>query len=312
LDGGEVLLGSDLERISSDALPTVTERVSVYARLTPEQKDRVVRALKARGHVVGFLGDGINDAPSLRVADVGISVATAADVAKEAAPIILLDKSLAVLHQGVLEGRRSFANVIKYLMMGTSSNFGNMFSMAGAALLLPFLPMLPMQILLNNLLYDASQIALPGDRVDAESVSHPRRWNIQFLRSFMVHLGPLSSVFDFLTFWLLLGVFHAAPALFRTSWFLESLWTQTLVVFIIRTRFAPWTSRPSPGLIASVGAICALALLLPYTPLAPYLGFVALPPGLVLAILGLTLVYLGLAELVKRAFYRSLGTAIAR
>lgn len=312
LDAREVLVGSDLDRVSADALPRLVERVSVFARLTPEQKDRVVRALKAAGHVVGFLGDGINDAPSLRVADVGISVPTAADVAKEAAPIILLDKSLAVLHQGVLEGRRSFANVIKYVMMGTSSNFGNMFSMAGAALILPFLPRLPMQILLNNLLYDASQIALPGDRVDAEAVSHPRRWNIRFIRSFMVHLGPLSSVFDFLTFGLLLGVFHASMELFRTSWFLESLWTQTLVVFIIRTRFAPWRSRPSRGLVASVLSVALVALLLPYTPLARYMGFEPLPLALVLAILALTTAYLALAEVLKQAFYRSLETPNAR
>lgn len=309
LDGTEVVLGSELDRVSPEALPRLAERVSIFARLAPEQKDRVVRALKSAGHVVGYLGDGINDAPSLRVADVGISVQSAANVAKEAAPIILMDKSLGVLHEGVLEGRRSFANVIKYVMMGTSSNFGNMFSMAGAALVLPFLPMLPMQILLNNLLYDASQIALPGDRVDAEAVGHPRRWNIRFIRSFMVHLGPLSSVFDLLTFGLLLGVFHASAGLFRTGWFLESLWTQTLVVFVIRTRFAPWLSRPSRGLVASVGVVLAIALALPYSPLAPYLGFEPLPPLLVLAILAMTVLYLALAEGVKRAFYRSVERA---
>lgn len=307
LDASEVVLGSELDRISPSALPRLVERVNVFARLTPEQKDRVVRALKAAGHVVGYLGDGINDAPSLRVADVGISVQSAVDVAKEAAPIILMDKSLSVLHQGVLEGRRSFANVIKYVMMGTSSNFGNMFSMAGAALVLPFLPMLPMQILLNNLLYDVSQLALPGDRVDPEAVRHPRRWNILFIRRFMVHLGPLSSVFDFLTFGLLLGVFHASPGLFRTSWFLESLLTQTLVVFIIRTRFAPWQSRPSRGLVLSVGLIAAIGLCLPYTPLAGYLGFEPLPSGLLAALLTLTIGYLALAEGLKRHFYRTIA-----
>lgn len=298
-----VILGHQLDAISNEALPRFVEHQSIYARLNPEQKDRVVRALKTAGHVVGYLGDGINDAPSLRVADVGISVDTAVDVAKESAPIILLDKSLAVLHRGVLEGRRSFANVIKYVMMGTSSNFGNMFSMAAASVILPFLPMLPMQILLNNLLYDVSQIALPGDRVDAEAMSHSRRWNIRFIQSFMIHLGPVSSIFDLLTFAILLWGFHTPEALFHTGWFVESILTQTLVVFVIRTRFSPFQSRPSKGLLLTVCAVSAVGVILPYTPMAASLGFEPLPAPLLFALLGLTVGYLFLAEGMKRLFY---------
>lgn len=307
LGGGRVLLGHELERVRDEALPRLVGEVSVFARLTPEQKTRVIAAFKRAGHVVGYLGDGINDAPSLRMADVGISVSTAVDVAKEAASIILLEKSLATLHQGVLEGRRSFANVMKYLMMGTSSNFGNMFSMAGAAALLPFLPMLPMQILLNTFLYDLSQITLPGDRVDREAVARPRRWDIAFIRRFMLRMGPVSSLFDFLTFGLLLFAFHAGPTLFRTGWFIESLLTQTLVIFVIRTRASPLRSRPSPALAASVLGAGALGLLLPFTPLGPALGFAPPPPALLAAIAGMVAAYLALAEAMKRLFYRSAG-----
>lgn len=304
LDATHIVKGSELDRIRDEALPRVAERTAIFARVSPEQKARILRALKASGHAVGFLGDGINDAPSLRIADVGISVDSAADVAKEAAPIILLDKSLQVLHEGVLEGRRSFANVIKYLMMGTSSNFGNMVSMAAASLFLPFLPMLPMQILLNNLLYDASQVTLPGDRVDPDALRQPRRWNIRFIQRFMIFMGPVSSAFDLMTFWVLLQLFQATHATFRTGWFVESLLTQTLVIFVIRTRLRPFQSKPSPGLVISVSLVAGIALLLPFSPLAPFLGFVPLPLSLVATILLLTLAYLAVAQGVKSLFYR--------
>ncbi|MBO9542000.1 magnesium-translocating P-type ATPase [bacterium] len=307
LDARRLMLGRDLERVRESALPWVVERVGVFARVTPEQKIRVLRALKVRGHVVGYLGDGINDAPCLRDADVGISVDSAVDVARAAASIILLERSLAVLHQGVLEGRRSFANVIKYILMAISSNFGNMFSMAGAALLLPFLPMLPMQILLNNLLYALSQLAIPGDRVEPEALLKPRRWDVRFIQRFMVVLGPISSIFDFLTFWLLLWAFRATAPLFHTAWFVESLLTQTLVVFVIRTSRSPFRHPAGRGLRLSVFGICAIAVLLPYSPLARALGFTPLPLSLLLSILGITAAYLLLAELAKRQFYRSAG-----
>jgi Mg2+-importing ATPase len=243
------------------------------------------------------------------MADVGISVASAVDVAKEAAPIILLEKDLSALHQGVLEGRRSFANVMKYLMMDVSSNFGNMFSMAGAAALLPFLPLLPMQVLLNNLLYDLAQVSLPADRVDAEDTRCPRRWNVRFIRGFMAVMGPVSSVFDFLTFALLLGVFHAGPALFRTGWFMESLLTQTLVIFVIRTRGNPLKSRPGKALASTVLTVSGLALVLPFLPFAAALGFVAPPPALLATVGALAVTYLCLAQAVKHVFYHRFGAS---
>ena len=245
LDAATMVLGDDLDSMTDTALAHVAEETSVFARVSPAQKDRILLALKRRSHVVGFLGDGINDAPSLHTADVGISVATAVDVAKDAAEIILLEPGLQVLHAGVLEGRRAFGNVTKYLMMGTSSNFGNMFSMAAATLFLPFLPMLPMQILLNNLLYDLSQITIPTDNVDPAFVQKPRRWDISHIRNFMIVIGPISSLYDFLTFFVLLRLFHAGEPLFHTGWFVESLATQTLVLLVIRTAGNPFRSKPS-------------------------------------------------------------------
>jgi Mg2+-importing ATPase len=307
LPEARIMLGSELDAVRDEALPAVAERVDVFARVTPEQKVRVVLALKHAGHVVGFMGDGINDGPALRAADVGISVETGAEVAKAAAPILLGRPGLGVLHRGVLAGRRAFANVIKYVLMGTSSNFGNMVSMAGAAIFLPFLPMLPTQILLNNLLYDCSQLTIPADLVDAGDAAHPRRWNIAFIRRFMLLVGPVSSLFDFLTFgWLYFG-FRASPALFQTSWFVESLLTQTLVIFVIRTRGAPWASRPAPALVANVLAVCAVAVILPFSEVGPWLGFVPLPPA-VLGAIALTVAgYLMATELAKRAFYAREG-----
>jgi Mg2+-importing ATPase len=288
------------------ALAYQAEHGAIFARVSPEQKNRVILGLKARGHVVGYIGDGINDAPSLHTADVGISVMNGVDVAKDAAKIILLEKDLAVLNEGVLEGRRCFANIMKYIIMSTSSNFGNMFSMAAASLFLPFLPMLPTQILLNNFLYDTSQVAVPGDNVDPTLVHKPKRWQIGFIRQFMTIIGPISSLYDFLTFGVLLWLFQAAKnaPLFRTGWFVESLITQTLVVFVIRTAGNPLKSRPSGRLVIGVLAVSLAGAVLPYTPLGAPLGFTPLPVSLLGAILLLALTYLGLVQAVKTWFYR--------
>jgi Mg2+-importing ATPase len=300
----QLLTGAQIAQLDDPALAVQAQRADAFCRVSPPQKSRILAALRRRGHVVGFLGDGVNDAPSLHEADVGISVDSAVDVAKDAADMILLDRDLGVLHDGVIEGRRTFANVMKYIMMGTSSNFGNMFSMAGASLILPFLPMLPVQILLNNLLYDASEVPIPLDDVDPEYVRRPHDWDPDFIRRFMLTLGPVSSVFDFATFWLLLTVFHAEAALFRTGWFIESIATQVLVIFVIRTRAAPWHSRPSPWLVATALAAVGIAVLLPFTPLAGLLGFVAPPAELLMAVAALALAYLACAEAAKRWFYR--------
>jgi P-type Mg2+ transporter len=300
LESSRIVLGSELDHMSDIALTHVVEQVHVFARVSPAQKNRIILALKRRKHVVGYMGDGINDAPSLHTADVGISVSTGVDVAKDAASIILLEQSLQVLHDGILEGRKAFGNVIKYLLMGTSSNFGNMFSMAGAYIFLPFLPMLPSQILLNNFLYDLSQVTIPTDNVDASYIKKPQHWDIRLLRNFMIFIGPISSIFDFLTFFLLLRVFQAGEVLFHTGWFVESLATQTLVLLVIRTAGNPLRSRPSRLLAITTLAIVAIGILLPYTPLAGPLGFKPLPPLYFLFLIGMTAIYLLLVELVKR------------
>ena len=302
-----VLNGTDIAAMNDDALRARVEDTNLFCRVNPAQKNRVILALKARGHVVGYLGDGINDAPSLHSADVGISVAGAVDVAKQAAAMILLQNDLMVLHAAILEGRRTFGNVMKYIMMATSSNFGNMFSMAAATLFLPFLPMLPLQILLNNLLYDVSEIALPLDHVDAEDLARPRRWDMAFIRNFMLTIGPVSSLFDFLTFYLLLRLFDAQPALFRTGWFVESIATQVLVIFVIRTRRKPWLSRPNPWLVALSLGVVAAAMALPFSPLAPALGFVPLPLEFFGLLAVLLVAYLAMVEVGKRWFYRRLA-----
>jgi P-type Mg2+ transporter len=304
LESSRIVLGSELDHMSDAALTQVVEQVNVFARVSPAQKNRIILALKKRKHVVGYMGDGINDAPSLHTADVGISVSTGVDVAKDAADIILLEQSLQVLHNGILEGRKAFGNVIKYLLMGTSSNFGNMFSMAGAYIFLPFLPMLPSQILLNNFLYDLSQITIPTDNVDASYIKKPQHWDIRLLRNFMIVIGPISSIFDFLTFFLLLRVFQAGDVLFHTGWFVESLATQTLVLFIIRTVGNPLRSRPSRPLAITTLTIVAIGILLPYTPLAGPLGFKPLPPLYFLFLIGMVVIYLLLVELVKRRLMR--------
>ena len=306
LNTDHMIVGTELDHINDSALAQMVEKTNVFARVSPAQKNRIILALKHRHHVVGYLGDGINDAPSLHTADVGISVASAVDVAKEAAELILLQQSLDVLLKGIIEGRKAFGNVMKYLLMGTSSNFGNMFSMAGAFVFLPFLPMLPAQILLNNFLYDLSQVTIPTDNVDAAYIQKPQRWDIKLIRDFMVFIGPVSSIFDFLTFFVMLAVFHASAELFHTGWFVESLATQTLVLFVIRTAGNPFRSRPSKPLTITVIVVVLFGLILPYTPLAGPLKFVPLPGLYYLFLAGATLAYLLLVEVVKRRLMRRL------
>jgi P-type Mg2+ transporter len=306
LSTDRIVLGDELDRMGDTALTHVAEQVNVFARVSPAQKNRIILALKRRSHVVGFLGDGINDAPSLHAADAGISVATAVDVAKDAAEIILLERSLRVLHNGIIEGRKAFGNVMKYLLMGTSSNFGNMFSMAGASLFLPFLPMLPTQILLNNFLYDLSQVTIPTDNVDSTYIIKPHRWDIRLIRDFMIYIGPISSIFDFLTFFIMLWVFHASQELFHTGWFVESLSTQTLVLFVIRTAGNPLRSRPSLPLTITTILIVCIGIILPYTPLAGPLGFTPLPGLFFLFLAAMIITYLLLVEVVKRWLMRRL------
>jgi len=300
-----MLTGDQIDKLSAAELAQKVEQTTIFARVTPEQKLRIIQTLQTNGHVVGYMGDGINDAPSLKAADTGISVNNAVDVAKDTADMILLHKSLNELIEGVVEGRRTFANTLKYLMMALSSNFGNMFSMAGASLLLPFLPMLAPQILLNNLLYDTSQIALPTDNVDESSIKRPHRLSISGIRKFMIVFGPLSSVFDFVTFGVLLGVFHLHESSFQAGWFLESMLTQTLVVFVIRTRKVPFMqSRPSAGLIASTVFALGAAILFVTTPLAHFFYFGNIPLISFVWIVGIVLVYLGLTQAIKAAFYK--------
>ncbi len=304
-----VVTGDDLQQLDDAALGHVAEQTTVFARMSPAHKNRVIAALRRRGHVVGFLGDGINDAPSLHAADVGISVTTAADVARDAAEIILVQSSLGVLHRGIIEGRRASGNMMKYLLMGTSSNFGNMFSMAAASVFLPFLPMLPTQIILNNFLYDVAQIAIPSDNVDDRYVGRPQRWDMRIVRDFMIFIGPISSAFDFLTFVVLIAWVHAGEQLFHTGWFVESLATQTLVLFVIRTMDRPWRSRPSVALTLTTLGIVMVGAILPATPAGRYFGFTPLP-GLFVGYLAAVIpIYLGLVEIAK---HRLVGRAHLR
>lgn len=299
---GGVLTGPEIAGLTDEALGARLDETTLFCRVTPALKSRIIRALRRKGHVVGYLGDGINDAPSLHAADVGFSVDTAVDVAKEAAAMILLRKDLGVLADGVREGRRTFANILKYMMMGTSSNFGNMFSMAGGVLFLPFLPMLPIQILLNNLLYDLSETMIPLDRVSDAMIAQPRRWDLDVVRKFMLVFGPLSSIFDLITFGLLLWVLRAEEPLFHTGWFVESLATQVLVIFIIRTGH-PLRDRPHPLLVASALSAFGLAVALPYLPFAHWLGFVPIPAAALGALALVTAAYLVAVYGVKRWFF---------
>ncbi|HET7783511.1 MAG TPA: magnesium-translocating P-type ATPase [Arthrobacter sp.] len=301
---GGTLTGAEVDALSDAALAASARTATIFARVSPEQKARIITLLRQSGGSVGFMGDGVNDALALHKADIGISVDSATDVAKDAADVVLLDKDLGVLAEGVMEGRRIFANTIKYVLMGTSSNFGNMFSAATASVVLSFLPMLPGQILLNNLLYDAGQLAIPGDRVDREQLRAPSHWNIAFIRRFMFLFGPISSLFDFATFALMLFAFDAVPGEFRAGWFIESIATQTLIIFAIRTRRVPFLrSRPSAGLVAASLGVVALGVYLPLSPLQGLLGFDPLPVPFFLALLGMIAVYLVLVEIAKRWFF---------
>jgi Mg2+-importing ATPase len=311
LDIKGVLTGTEIDQMDREALSRVVDQVTIFCRITPVQKIRVITALKQNGHVVGFLGDGINDAPSLREADVGVSVQNAVDIARESSDIILLKHDLRILNDGVIEGRKTFGNTMKYILMGTSSNFGNMFSVAGASLFLPFLPMLPIQILLNNLLYDISQSTIPTDNVDNSYLNSPKRWDMAFIRKFITVFGPISSVFDFLTFFILLFIFNAQASLFQTAWFIESICTQTLIIFVIRTRVVPfYRSRPSKLLVGSTFLIVSVACILPFTVLGSIFGFVHPPLSFFGMLAGLVIGYLILVEIAKRWFYRKYSSFI--
>jgi Mg2+-importing ATPase len=299
------LTGRELDALSDDQLQAALPSTTIFARVTPEQKSRIISAERARGADVGFLGDGVNDAIALHEADVGISVDTATDVARDAADVVLLTKDLGVLADGVVEGRRIFANTIKYVLMGTSSNFGNMFSAAGASLWLSFLPMLPSQILLNNLLYDVSELTIPTDRVDEELVARPSQWDIGFIRRFMAFFGPISSLYDFGTFAVMLYLFDADERLFHSGWFVESLATQTLVIFVIRTRRVPFLrSRPSKPLLGATLACAAAGVGLPFSPIADLLGFDRLPGAFLGGLTVMVISYMGLVEAGKYLFFR--------
>ena len=311
LGSSAALTGRDIDALDDTALAAAITRTTVFARVSPEDKARIVRVQRLSGGGVSFLGDGVNDALALHAADVGISVDSGTDVAKDAADVILLEKDLDVLADGVAEGRQIFANTIKYVLMGTSSNFGNMFSAAGASLFLSFLPMLPSQILLNNLLYDTSQLAIPTDHVDEEQLHRPSHWDIGFIRRFMVVFGPLSSLFDLATFAMMLLVFHAQATEFRSGWFVESLATQTLVIFAIRTHRVPFfRSRPSLPLALAALGVVVVGTLLPATPLARLLGFSPLPGAFFTALAGMVIIYLALIETGKRLFYRTSRTTL--
>jgi len=299
LNPARVLSGADVARLSDEALAVQVRSTDAFGRLAPDQKSRIVKALQAGGEVVGFLGDGINDAPALKVADVGLSVDGATGVAQAAADMILLASELEVVADGVEEGRRTFANIMKYVRMGASSNFGNMLSMAIASMVLPFLPMLPTQILLNNLLYDLSELGIPFDRVSRAATAQPQVWSMTRLARFAAIMGPLSSVFDFLTFGALIMLFHASPGEFRTAWFIESMATQILVIFVIRTNGRPWRNWPDPVLSASSLIALLVAMVVPFTPVGTWFGFVAPPPLMMAGIALLVVVYLACAELLK-------------
>jgi Mg2+-importing ATPase len=307
-----VLTGHQLDELHDEALWQAVEHTNLFVEVDPNQKERIILALKKRGHVVGFMGDGINDAPALHAADVGISVDTAVDVAKEAADFVLLERdpstgsgqALAVLHQGIVLGRTTFANTLKYVFITTSANFGNMFSMAGASLFLPFLPMLPMQILLTNFLTDFPAMTIASDSVDREMIERPRRWDVAFIRDFMVTFGLVSSVFDYLTFGTLLLVLRAAADQFRTGWFLESVLTELLILLVIRTRRPFFKSRPGNYLLISALIVAGVTVALPYSPLSGLLGFTPLPISLLLVLGSITVLYVASSEMTKKVFYK--------
>ena len=298
-----VMTGSELHDMRDEALWHMAERTTIFAEVDPNQKERIILALRKTGHVVGYMGDGINDAPALHAADVGLSVDTAVDVAKEAADFVLLKKDLGILRQGIDEGRATFANTLKYILTTISANFGNMFSMAGASLFLPFLPLLAPQVLLENFLSDIPSTTIASDDVDPEMVEKPHRWNTQFIRDYMVLFGIVSSIFDFMTFGTLLWLFRASPDEFRTGWFIESLLTELVIALVIRTRHVFFRSRPGRLLLVSSLVFIGITLVLPYLPFISVLGFVPLPAPIMLAMIGLTALYVVATELAKKYFY---------
>lgn len=303
LTADPILTGPEILTMSSEALVERANAVDVFAEVEPNQKERLLVALRRAGNVVGYIGDGINDGSALHAADVGISVDSAVDVAKEAADIVLLEHDLGVLVQGVREGRVTFANTLKYVFMATSANFGNMFSMAGASIFLSFLPLLPKQILLTNLLTDFPETTIATDRVDEELVEKPRRWDINFIRNFMLVFGLVSSIFDYITFGVLLWLLHATPEQFRTGWFVESVISATLIVLVIRTRRPFFSSRPGNHLLLATLAIVVVTLLLPVSPFAGYLGFTQPPFFFLIVLVGILALYVASAEIAKRIFY---------
>lgn len=311
LDVKGAISGTDIEKMDLETLSRKVENTTIFYRLTPVQKNLIMGSLRKNGHVVGFMGDGINDAPSIRAADVGISVENAVDIAKESADIILLKNDLRILHDGVIEGRKTVGNTMKYILMNTSSNFGNMFSVAGASLFLPFLPMLPIQILLNNLLYSISQVAIPTDNVDPSYTDSPKTWDIRFIKNFTILFGPISSIFDFTTFFILLFIYQANSSLFQTSWFIESICTQTLIIFVIRTRVVPfYKSKPSKLLMIGALGITAAGILIPLTILGSVFGFVQPPLSFFFVLIGLVMGYVLLVEIGKIWFYRKYSSLI--
>ena len=299
----QILTGEQLDELHEEALWHAAEGTTLFAEVDPNQKERIILALKKTGHVVGYMGDGINDAPALHSADVGISVQNAVDVAKDAADFVLLQQDLDVLRQGIIFGRKTFANTLKYVFMATSANFGNMFSMAGASLFLPFLPMLPKQILLINFLTDLPEMTIATDNVDPEYVAHPRRWDVRFIRRFMIIFGTLSSLFDFMTFGVLLWGLDSGGQLFHTGWFIESVVSASLVVYAIRTRHSFFRSKPSGSMVAMTAVVIIFALILPYSPLAGLLGFSPFPLDFLFILAGIIVLYLLCAEIAKRWFY---------
>lgn len=305
-----MLLGSDIENMDEEALSKAVDKITVFSKLEPAHKERIIRAIKRNGHVVGFLGDGINDAPALKAADVGISVNGAVDIAKESSDIILLERSLMVLKDGVVEGRRAFGNIVKYIKMTASSNFGNMFSVVGGSIFLPFLPMLPLQVITNNLMYDFSQLGIPTDTVDKEYLMKPRQWKIDRIRQFIFWIGPVSSIYDYATFFLMLYVFNSwsDPALFHTGWFVESIFTQTLIIHIIRTNKIPFfQSRASLPLTIGTIAVCSIAAWLPYSPIAGMLGFKPLPLAYWGYLVIFIITYFILTQFIKNIFIKKYG-----
>jgi Mg2+-importing ATPase len=304
LDVQGIMLGGEIDRLSDEDLKNRAPGITIFARCSPDEKSRIIIALRSANNVVGYLGDGINDAPSIRNSDVGISVNNAVDIAKESASIILTRKSLSDLKEGVIDGRKIFGNTMKYMMMATSSNFGNIFTVSVTSLFLPFLPILPAEILFSNLIYDASQVTIPSDNVDKDWISSPKKWDVAFLRKFMYIFGPLSSIFDFITFAILLFLIKVSVPVFQTTWFLESFATQILVFHIIRTKGSIFKSRASIPLIITTVASVIICWIIPFTYLGTLLGFVPVPLYLFPIIISINVVYFACVEVVKKQFYK--------